>query len=457
MFYLYHRLGTQSNILVSARYVPNGSTKLSRDTVAAALLTVVEVHPRLRIVSVRRPSSNRGKHQLHNAVLHRIDLDSAGPEFFEKVHNQWDWTDDGPTRPWWKVYVLDGRDAVFIFHHGLADGASGMTFHRTFLRALNAMPAGGPGYLDSTMTLDPATAEKPPDAIFLCDTRYSILELIWTHLKHFMIRLFFGWAMLFAHLPPAKPLFVSITDTASPEQRTVTRVSSLRIQSAKMDKILAACRQRGATFTPLLIVMFLVTFSFDMFPGAKIGRSRFAFDVRPLIRRPKVNETAESDGTIMIGGAGGDHTHWLPKYRRVMAAGLNKKSGRGAGDAPSVNVEEAQRLARHYRRLMRDNIPSRWMRGVIACKLQGDDLEDFVDSGFPAVERIVSRTLLVSSLGAFAAAKSREEVSPRWKIEDVQFSAPRPTGIRAVEASSSTWQASREVTLSSTFPTRRGL
>lgn len=106
---MYHRLGIQSNVAASARYASiNGNERLSRASVVAALKQVVDAHSMLSTVGVQRPSANKGKHRVHIAMLHQINVEECveflegvepSPEFFEKVHNQWDWLEDEPTRP----------------------------------------------------------------------------------------------------------------------------------------------------------------------------------------------------------------------------------------------------------------------------------------------------------------------------------------------------------------------
>ncbi|KAF4493505.1 peroxidase family [Fusarium agapanthi] len=108
-WYLYHRLGIWSNILVSARYTSVHGQDLSINAIIEALRLVVQAHPALWHVFVQRPSPNRGNHELHTARLHAIDLekcidfldrDQSNPEVtsddLEIAHNEWRWTADEP-------------------------------------------------------------------------------------------------------------------------------------------------------------------------------------------------------------------------------------------------------------------------------------------------------------------------------------------------------------------------
>lgn len=152
LWYLYHRLGIWSNILISARYCSASGCQLIKPAVVAALRAVVKAHPALWHVFVQRPSSKKGRHTLHIAALRVLDLekcivyldgaDNAGvtSELLEAIHNEWEWTADEPERPWWKLLVK-GRNIVFVYHHSVGDGMSGVVFHREFLAALNSTTA----------------------------------------------------------------------------------------------------------------------------------------------------------------------------------------------------------------------------------------------------------------------------------------------------------------------------
>ncbi|KAF7550779.1 hypothetical protein G7Z17_g5476 [Cylindrodendrum hubeiense] len=432
-------LHAPSNILVSARYASTGPEhghRLSRPAVTAALRTVVEAHSALRIVGVVQPSPKDDSHNLHIGVLHTIDLDqcieflddvdSAGSEFFEQLHNKWDWFEEKPDRPWWRVYVVGGRDVVFVLHHLVADANSGMVFHRTFLRGLNSFSPEGPAFVDPIVTVDPNTTSLFPEPMTLSNHKPSIPELIWGQIKRSLINLVFGLTLLFSSLQPGKPYFKSIVEVAPPEMRTVTRVSSLRIPARKMAHVLAACKANGTTFTALLTVMLLATFSVDLYPQEKVGCSRYAFDIRPYIRMPKLGGILAGDGVMMNGVGGSFHTHWLGNYRRIVSK-HSDKSGK-LDDILCVDAEATWKLARYYRRSMQKHIPSKFMRSWMAGTLLGGDLESFVSKALESMGKVTSKSFLVSNLGAFtvqATGVTAEGQKPQqqWRIDDVQFSA----------------------------------
>ncbi|UPK92976.1 hypothetical protein LCI18_003911 [Fusarium solani-melongenae] len=118
MFYIQHRIGAQSNVLLSAHYAPTTTPngRLSKESVFFALRSVIEAYPELSLIGVPKASSNGKKHLLLLAALHEIDLETcveflddhepaSGPEILERLHNEWLWTDEtfNPQNPWWKI------------------------------------------------------------------------------------------------------------------------------------------------------------------------------------------------------------------------------------------------------------------------------------------------------------------------------------------------------------------
>ena len=433
MYYLYHRLGIMNDIIVSARYSSvHADQKLTRASVLAALKQVVEAHSMLSVVAVPRPSAKKGKHRLHDAMLHRINLEEcvefldgveAGPQFFEKLHNQWNWTDDEPTRPWWKVYVLDGRDVVFVFHHLVCDGLSGMTFHRTFIKALNSLPPDitNSSPLENIVTFDPSKTKLFPLAITLSRHKPNFLELIYFHLFFIFMRLIYGKKVLFADLPRAKPYLTSYDAVATPDQRTITNVSTFRISSEKMGSILAACRKHKTTFTPLLNVMCLVTFAAETFPKAKVGMSAYAYSIIKHVNMPKLEGIERRDGVMANLAGGSQHPHFLGQYRDCM---VDMGSGQKALDTTS-----AWELVQSYGQLMQDFMPNRGMRNWSACALIGPNLEDYASQGLSSVGPLMSMTFTNSNLGVFTLGNDEDEVVKRpWMIDDFQWSVPAANG-----------------------------
>lgn len=428
MYYLFHRLGIQSNIILSARYSPShGNGKLQREHVFAALKEVIAAHPALSVVAVRRPTSKRGKHNVHVAILHRIDIaqcveflddEEQGARFLEKVHNEWEWLEDEPTKPWWKVYVLGGREVVFVYHHLICDGLSGMTFHRTFIKALNAIPPDGPLSTETVIARDPSKVTLFPLSTTIAKHKPNVLEVLYTALKFLLLRVIFRMRVLFADLPPAKPYLKSVSAVATPEQRTVTLVASARIDGETMAAVVEACRRNNTTFVPLLAVAILVTFAVDIFPEAWFGCSCYAYGIAKYLRMPKLEGVHARDGLMVNAASAGHAIHRLQPYRNAMADGGH-----------TVDKTVAWGLVREYGEDMKAYMPHRGMRTWIGCTQSPPDLEGFISQAMPFVGHLQSMVFQISSLGAFEAGEAEEpEARPAWRIDDCQFSAPAMNG-----------------------------
>src|ERR1700709_1242888 len=147
---LFHDLGVQSNILVSATYAHRGSGILTPARVSSALLLVIHEHPALWLIGVKQPSQRKeGNNRMWEARLPSIifkdcvqfvnennEGDAGILKIFKKAHNQW-FDTGNKSKPWWKLIVVNGRNLIFLYHHSIGDGLCGYAFHRSFLAALN--------------------------------------------------------------------------------------------------------------------------------------------------------------------------------------------------------------------------------------------------------------------------------------------------------------------------------
>ncbi|KAK9372128.1 uncharacterized protein V1513DRAFT_265244 [Lipomyces chichibuensis] len=135
MFNLFHELGIQSNILVSATYT-HSKSELTAAVLFEALRVVIDQHPALGILGVDQPSQKKkGNHRLWEARLNAINLtdcvefvrhdgeDQGLRRIIEKSHNEWFDTEDR-ARPLWKLVVVNNTHILFVYHHMIADGLS---------------------------------------------------------------------------------------------------------------------------------------------------------------------------------------------------------------------------------------------------------------------------------------------------------------------------------------------
>ncbi|KAF4445493.1 hypothetical protein F53441_10788 [Fusarium austroafricanum] len=436
IWYLYHRLGIWSNILVSARYTCVNGQDLSKNVITEALRLVVQAHAALWHVFVQKPSLNRGNHELHTARLHTIDLESCieyldcaqnnpdiTSEDLEKAHNEWLWAVDEPTRPLWKLLVK-GNNIVFVYHHSLGDGMSGMVFHREFLAALNspliAKREKNVGY--DTLIYADENLQSPIEPEDVWEGKNSILEMILTQIVWWFLKLFYGNDRIYGDLPPSKPHLKSATAVAEPEQRTVTRISSYRIPAEDMSMILEACRKHETTFTPLLITMFTIVLASDFYPNAKIGATRFNFDLRPILPMSRVGG-GTANGTFVNASGSWQRWHKLGPFRQVLLT-------KGDGDGSLLDSQAVWSLVNGYKQEMTRAISGPAVRNWSGVKQLGTDLEQVVDRAFPSLSLLLKPTFSVSNIGVFSniQAGDDQESRGRWQIDDMQFSAGAVNG-----------------------------
>jgi Alcohol acetyltransferase len=449
-FYIQHRLGLQSNIIVSALYSSStlNESGLSKENVISALKTVISNHPELGLVGVLDKSTKKGHHILHLALLNSINLDtcvefidddglSIGPEFFERVHREWPWTSDEPKpeQPWWKVMVIGRRQVVFVFHHVVCDGRFGLIFHREFLAALNSQSSSdnSSGQLSSNIIqLDPARVKMGPKLEAFWHKQPSMLHVIYTVLLFFLVRLFWGGKLLFSDFPEPKPDPKLPIAICKPADRYVTRVASFRIPSAKMEKILTACRAHGTTFTPLFCVIITCTLAADYYPKAKIGICRYTVDLRPLFRK----EELDSQSGAALNLVSGDFAlSWLDKYRRAVEPTSSENAN---PTSPNDDAERIWALVKRFdKRIQKSrkepNPRAKQNFWAGNTKALGSDLEDLVSKSIPAMASQQQNSFNVSNLGSFSpqlehSSDLAKDSKDSWKIEDVQLSTGGSAG-----------------------------
>ncbi|KAI5458972.1 alcohol acetyltransferase [Mariannaea sp. PMI_226] len=437
MFYLQHRVGAQSNIVVSAHYThakSTGKTVLSREAVYAAVRSVIASYPELSIVGIQEPLPKKGHHKLSNAALHEIDVEacvefyddeppSASAKVMERLHNQWDWTDEkfNPRQPWWKVVILGRQEVAFVFHHFVCDGRFGQFFHDAFLTAINSFNEKDQSS-SNVVKINSERVRLDKDLQEFWTSSISFLYIIHELLSLLIIRLFFGSRLMFANLAKPKPHGTSVATEASPSERTKTRVCSRTIPASQMSRIITACREHNVTFTPLLCTLAMATFACDYYPNAKVGISNCALDARSIYasRRPG----SQAGRFINCSNGAGKFT-WLPRYRRVfdcptLSNEQQKKITVDGEKTARIDVDGAWKLVKEYRANLTNAMEgSSVLRSFRAGNSVSNALEDMLSSTFPMLGVYMNNSLNISNLGAF---KTTERAGP-WKIDDMSFSA----------------------------------
>lgn len=132
-------LGLDNCVIVAATY-SNATTLLDRSVLYPALKRVIEEHPALSTQLVRNAEGG-----LHFVRLPTINLDrivTFSDDTLASFKAIFAAELASPIREsaLWRVNVLKDNTVIFAFHHAIGDGRSGLFFHQSLLKALNAPP-----------------------------------------------------------------------------------------------------------------------------------------------------------------------------------------------------------------------------------------------------------------------------------------------------------------------------
>ncbi|KAK9350309.1 alcohol acetyltransferase [Lipomyces doorenjongii] len=432
MYNLFHELGIQSNILVSATYSHCRTSRLTEPTLFKALHIVINHHPALGIIGVRRSSQKKnGNHRLWEARLNTINLktcvefvqydgeDQGLQRVIEKSHNEWFSTED-KIRPWWKLVVVNGAHVLFVYHHMIGDGRSGYAFHRSLLAALNEIEAlktidGISTDSGAFMVNVPATL-PPAHSIALVQSQLSMLHVIYNFLWWTLIRLIFSNERFLFSDASFSNTYPTPTNPFPKDECTVTRIESMQVDCTTKEKCVDACRIHNTTLTALLQTLIQVTLAADVYPKAMFGFSQVAVDFRRYLKtKPGVDVMMNAASTF-------SSPQRLGRYRE---AGRRPKIGAGNGAVPGVHLDIPLlwHLASQYRAKLHSDLnkSNTALQDYLTVPLLGIDDEEFASQLFPNIGRVSNNAFLVSNIGAFQGMTN--DLSPGWTIGHVEFSA----------------------------------
>ncbi|KAL5322671.1 hypothetical protein ACEPPN_010646 [Leptodophora sp. 'Broadleaf-Isolate-01'] len=417
---LFHDLGIQSNVRVSCEYF-HETKKLSPARVFRALGQVIQEIPALSIIGVSQPSEKKeGNHRTWEARLpilgfhdcveflndSSVKSDTALAKISEGIHNRW-FDTQNTTKPWWRLLIVNGTNAIFVFHHSIGDGISGYAFHKSLLAALNAddtddQESDNEVAHDQVFDIQRGPHEDEPIAIDEIDTKLSWFQVI---------RTFLFWNVMRILVRPKYLLFsdAKVTNTyptySKPfpvEERTCSRVEILRIDQATMKRCLASCRDHQTSFTALLHTIISITFAADICRKAKVGFTRVAVNIRPLLRHdPGPDVFTNASATYY-------RTHLLGKYRAASQDGI-------------LDKDTVWKLAAAYKKHMNDSIykSDNVLQGYLTCRLLGEDNEEV--GAFYGLGLYLNNSFLISNIGVFHPKEDMK--AGGWSVRDVGFGA----------------------------------
>jgi len=245
-----HDLGLYRCVQNTARYSIDHSPDDLLTTLETALAKVILRHPPLCCGIINEDKDDPAFVRLESIEVSKcIDyrvLESPTPEAHERSlieiieHQHRQLWPDTHCRPLWKLIVVQSKalsadrtvfEAIFAWHHAIADGLSGLVFHRSMQEALND-PA--------TFTIADHTI-KIPDSINLFPPQEDMIKfkISWWYL------LAAAWRTMRPKwlLPDSSPPWTA-AEVALSADNYEPHVKLISIPSENVTSILAACREQ---------------------------------------------------------------------------------------------------------------------------------------------------------------------------------------------------------------------
>ena len=232
---------------------------------------------------------------LSKCIEYREVLASTQPEYnaaLEKIlehqHSQvWPHLS---CRPGWKITVLTSTlfpsgkmafDVVFAFHHAIADGLSGLVFHRSLLEALES-----PTVVNNVgrHVRIPESVTLPPPLEHQIDFKVSwpfLVGAFWNEYKPTWLK-----------FPGKVPAWTSTPIAAEQIERYQSRCKILDIGPGQLKVVLKACREEKTTLTSLFHGIIVTSLTTHV-PQARRFEGGVPYSVRHLLRASAQNEIGE--------------------------------------------------------------------------------------------------------------------------------------------------------------------
>ncbi|KAE9368849.1 hypothetical protein N431DRAFT_470533 [Stipitochalara longipes BDJ] len=282
-----HDLGLYRCVQNTARYSIDRSTNDLIDTLENALIKVISRHPPLCCGIINDDKDDPAFIRLESidiskCIDHRI-LDSSTPEEYEQglteilEHQHRQLWSNIHCQPLWKLIIVQSKalssektvfDAIFAWHHAIADGLSGMVFHRSLQEALN-----GPAIIamaDHTIKISDTISLFPP--------------------QEEMIKFKISWSFLLAavwHTMRPKWLFPdssppwTAANVPTNTENFEPHIKLISIPSEDVASILSACREQKTTLTGLFQALIVSSLAIRV-PNATSFTSSTPFSPRSI-------------------------------------------------------------------------------------------------------------------------------------------------------------------------------
>lgn len=421
MYKVHHDLGVFSNTIVCATYERAENMPLTPGLLYKALRLAVSEHPALATILVDQPSTKKmGRTRTWQARLRHICLEDCvrfmdhvveKEQFLRLLQEEHDtrFNTKDETKPLWRI-VVNGSKILFIFHHSICDGRSGIIFHRSLLAALNKVareqPENGPEeHIPSNY--DVAKKDLKPDSLALLKLlgmKFSIWVALLSYLSSLLIKVFLRKNYTFFNDITYEVRLPSKEHPVPIAERPATKLERMSLSPSQLAAILKACKKHGTSITTLIETLIHVTLASELYPSAKIGLSYLAVDLRRFL-------PAEYSNTMGNYVSSHQYNHWLGNYRKAGATSTANERQIALiwqlSQKAKASLDSA--LFTHQTPLPVSN--------ALGLKAIGEDDEAIAAGIYNVLDVAVGKTFCVSSL-----VESDSPSSGPWQMKDVEFS-----------------------------------
>lgn len=271
-------LGLDACVIVCATYSSAAGSKLDGPTVLRALKKVVLDHAALCVRIDIRPAEVPRFVRLPTIDLKNIVAFTEVSEqpLEELIRDQGARAFDTKSElPLWRLLVQAEETVIFVYHHAIGDGLSGIAFHRAFRTALNEVSEGD-GPLDTVVSTQPGMSLVPP-VEQLVDVTVSWKKFLQT---------------IYDTFAPMRWKSAYVTWTGNPIATVPNLKANVRLRKIDADTanaLLSLCREHECTFTTflhtlgILVLSHLITQRYPQVFGKE--HTRFAVSIPVSARR----------------------------------------------------------------------------------------------------------------------------------------------------------------------------
>lgn len=318
-------------MIVAASYVHTQNTSLTKPRIYRALKEVIwNKHPQLALTYFRRPSErDNDKHRCWKGYLKEInpvncvsfvegtfiDDKSLGP-IVEKLHQLWfHQASLEHEQTLWRLVVVNGVHAIFVYEHTIRDGRSGLLFYTSLMDGLNSMGnaenADQQSAVGSICVLRVQFDKPCLDPMDFVTHKPSILYILYMMILFHIIRLIFrGERLLFSDMNIPEQSF-NYRDSRHIINPSTTQLQCLRLNAKKVKTCLMLYRKHDVKFTAFLNCLVKIGLTVDLYPLAKVSFGSISIDLR-------TRDIISKDFKRMIGNASSalwDIT-WTSEFRK---------------------------------------------------------------------------------------------------------------------------------------------